>query len=116
MPVDIKTEEIIKNITKSLAEVYKSYSESIGDENTANTSIFELNNLRSIAEDGIPYFGVIEVPIRALAGEQILESKGVGAQEFDVLAAIAGGAGAKGEHLTALGDHHGGVIARGTAS
>ena len=60
MPVDIKTEEIIKNITKSLAEVYKSYSESIGDENTANTSIFELNNLRSIAEDGIPYFGVIE--------------------------------------------------------
>ena len=32
MPVDIKTEEIIKNITKSLAEVYKSYSESIGDE------------------------------------------------------------------------------------
>lgn len=60
MPVDIKTEEIIKNITKSLAEVYKSYSESIGDENTVNTSIFELNNLRSIAEDGIPYFGVIE--------------------------------------------------------
>lgn len=60
MPVDIKTEEIIKNITKSLAEVYKSYSESIGDENTVNTSIFELNNLRSVAEDGIPYFGVIE--------------------------------------------------------
>jgi len=60
MPVDIKTEEIIKNITKSLAEVYKSYSESIGDENTVNTSIFELNNLRSIAEDGVPYFGVIE--------------------------------------------------------
>lgn len=60
MAVDLKTEEIIKNITNSLAEVYKSYSESIGDENTVNTSIFELNNLRSIAEDGVPYFGVLE--------------------------------------------------------
>ena len=59
MPVDIKTEEIIKNITKSLAEVYKSYSESIGDENTVNTSIFELNNLRSIAEDGIQWPNVL---------------------------------------------------------
>ena len=36
-----------------------------------------------------PSLGDIESSIGALAGEQILESKGVGAQEFDMLAAIA---------------------------
>jgi len=62
-----------------------------------------------------PNFGVIEIPIGTLAGEQILKAKGIGAKEFYMLAAIAGGAGTKGEHLTALGDHHGCVIASGTA-
>ena len=71
--------------------------------------------LKALGTHTHPDLGVIEVPIGTLAGEQILKAKGVGAQELDVLTAIAGGTGAKGEHLAALGDHHRGVVTSGTA-
>lgn len=60
MAISSKIEEIIFEITKTAGNIYDALKLGIGDVNTPKSSIFELNNLLSVAQNGIPYFGVIE--------------------------------------------------------
>ena len=60
MAISSKIEEIIFEITKTAGNIYDALKLGIGNANTPKSSIFELNNLLSVAQNGIPYFGVIE--------------------------------------------------------
>ena len=60
MAVNSKIEEVVKTVSNTIGELHESISGAIGDEKTPGTSVFEINNLLSIAENGIPYLGVIE--------------------------------------------------------
>lgn len=60
MAISSKIEEIIFEITKTAGNIYDALKLGIGNVDTPKSSIFELNNLLSVAQNGIPYFGVIE--------------------------------------------------------
>ena len=60
MAISSKIEEIILELTKNVGNIYDSLLYGIGDETTPGSSIFEINNLISMAETGYPYFGIIE--------------------------------------------------------
>jgi len=60
MAVNSKIEEVVKTVSNTIGELHSSINGAIGDESTPGTSVFEINNLLSIAENGIPYLGVIE--------------------------------------------------------
>ena len=60
MAISSKIEEIILELTKNVGNIYDSLLYGIGDETTPGSSIFEINNLISMAETGYPYFGTIE--------------------------------------------------------
>lgn len=60
MAVSSKIEELILEITKNIGNISDSLEIGIGDINVPNSSIFEINNLKSTASTGYPYFGVVE--------------------------------------------------------
>ena len=60
MAISSKLEEIILEITKNVGNTFKALKLGIGDIDTPGSAIFEINNLRTIASTGYPYFGIIE--------------------------------------------------------
>ena len=54
MAISSKIEEIILELTKNVGNIYDSLLYGIGDETTPGSSIFEINNLISMAETGYP--------------------------------------------------------------
>lgn len=60
MAISSKVEEIILELTKTVGNIYDALSYGVGDVDTPGSSIFEINNLLSMANTGYPYFGVLE--------------------------------------------------------
>jgi len=60
MAISSKVEEIILELTKSVGNIYDALNYGIGNIDTPGSSIFEINNLLSMANTGFPYFGVLE--------------------------------------------------------
>ena len=60
MAISSKIEEIILELSKTAGNIYDALSLGLGDLNQPNSSIFEINNLLSLANTGYPYFGVVE--------------------------------------------------------
>ena len=60
MAISSKVEEIILELTKTVGNIYDALNYGIGDIDTPGSSIFEINNLLSMANTGFPYFGVLE--------------------------------------------------------
>lgn len=60
MAISSKLEEIILEITRNIGNVHNSLKIGVGDIDTPGSAIFEINNLRSVASTGYPYFGIIE--------------------------------------------------------
>jgi hypothetical protein len=60
MAISSKVEEIILELTKTIGNIYDALNYGIGDIDTPGSSIFEINNLLSMANTGFPYFGVLE--------------------------------------------------------
>jgi hypothetical protein len=60
MAISSKVEEIILELTKTVGNIYDALNYGIGNIDTPGSSIFEINNLLSMANTGFPYFGVLE--------------------------------------------------------
>ena len=60
MAISSKVEEILLELTKTIGNIYDALYYGIGDNDTPGSSIFEINNLLSMANTGFPYFGVLE--------------------------------------------------------
>ncbi len=60
MAISSKIEEIILELSKTAGNIYDALTLGLGDLNKPNSSIFEINNLLSLATNGFPYFGVVE--------------------------------------------------------
>lgn len=60
MAVSSKIEEILLEITKNIGNISDYLVYGIGDQEKPGSAIFELNNLRTVAETGYPYFGIVE--------------------------------------------------------
>lgn len=60
MAISSKVEELILELTKTVGNIYDAFNYGIGDIDTPGSSIFEINNLLSMANSGYPYFGVLE--------------------------------------------------------
>lgn len=60
MAISSKVEEIILELTKTIGNIYDALNYGIGDIDTPGSSIFEINNLLSMANTGYPYFGILE--------------------------------------------------------
>lgn len=60
MAISSKIEEIILELSKTAGNIFDALSLGLGDLNQPNSSIFEINNLLSLANTGYPYFGVVE--------------------------------------------------------
>lgn len=60
MAISSKVEEIVLELTKTVGNIYDALNYGIGDIDTPGSSIFEINNLLSMANSGFPYFGVLE--------------------------------------------------------
>lgn len=60
MAISSKIEEIVLELTKTVGNIYDALNYGIGDVDTPGSSIFEINNLLSMASSGLPYFGVLE--------------------------------------------------------
>lgn len=60
MAISSKVEEIVLELTKTVGNIYDALNYGIGDVDTPGSSIFEINNLLSMANTGYPYFGVLE--------------------------------------------------------
>lgn len=60
MAVSSKIEEIILEITRNAGNISEALNIGIGDTNIPGSTLFELNNLITVANTGYPYFGVIE--------------------------------------------------------
>ncbi len=60
MAISSKIEEIILELSKTAGNIYDALSLGLGDLNQPNSSIFEINNLLSLANTGYPYFGIVE--------------------------------------------------------
>ena len=60
MAISSKVEEIVLELTKTVGNIYDALNYGIGDADTPGSSIFEINNLLSMANTGFPYFGILE--------------------------------------------------------
>ena len=60
MAISSKVEEIVLELTKTVGNIYDALNYGIGDIETPGSSIFEINNLLSMANSGFPYFGILE--------------------------------------------------------
>lgn len=60
MAISSKVEEIVLELTKTVGNIYDALNYGIGNVDTPGSSIFEINNLLSMASSGFPYFGVLE--------------------------------------------------------
>lgn len=60
MAVSSKIEELILEISKNVGNISDALDLGIGDINVPSSAIFEINNLRSVATTGYPYFGIVE--------------------------------------------------------
>jgi hypothetical protein len=60
MAISSKVEEIVLELTKTVGNIYDALNYGIGDVNIPGSSIFEINNLLSMANSGYPYFGILE--------------------------------------------------------
>jgi hypothetical protein len=60
MAISSKVEEIVLELTKTVGNIYDALNYGIGDVETPGSSIFEINNLLSMANTGFPYFGILE--------------------------------------------------------
>jgi hypothetical protein len=60
MAISSKIEEIILELSKTAGNIYDALTLGLGDLDKPNSSIFELNNLLSLANNGFPSFGVVE--------------------------------------------------------
>ena len=60
MAISSKVEEIVLELTKAVGNIYDALNYGIGDVDTPGSSIFEINNLLSMANTGFPYFGILE--------------------------------------------------------
>ncbi len=60
MAISSKIEEIILELSKTAGNIYDALTLGLGDLSQPNSSIFEINNLLSLANTGYPYFGVVE--------------------------------------------------------
>lgn len=60
MAVSSKLEEIILEISRVAGKIYDANLYGIGDIETPNSAIFEINNLFNLATYGLPYFNTIE--------------------------------------------------------
>ena len=60
MAISSKIEEIILELSKTAGNIYDALSLGLGDFNQPNSSIFEINNLLNLANNGYPFFGVVE--------------------------------------------------------
>ena len=60
MAISSKIEEILLEITKNIGNISNSLNLGVGDIDTPGSAIFEINNLKSTAETGYPYFGIVE--------------------------------------------------------
>jgi hypothetical protein len=64
MAISSKVEEIVLELTKTVGNIYDALNYGIGDVDIPGSSIFEINNLLSMANTGFPYFGILEtVPL-----------------------------------------------------
>lgn len=60
MAISSKVEEIVLELTKTVGNIYDALNYGVGDVDTPGSSIFEINNLLSMANSGFPYFGILE--------------------------------------------------------
>lgn len=60
MAISSKVEEIVLELTKTVGNIYDALNYGIGDVDIPGSSIFEINNLLSMANSGYPYFGILE--------------------------------------------------------
>jgi hypothetical protein len=60
MAVSSKIEEIILEISRAAGKIYEANLYGIGDTETPNSAIFEINNLYNNGVYGVPYFGTLE--------------------------------------------------------
>ena len=60
MAISSKIEEILLEITKNIGNISDALNIGVGDIDIPGSAIFEINNLKSTAETGYPYFGIIE--------------------------------------------------------
>lgn len=60
MAVSSKLEEIILEISRVAGKIYDANLYGIGDIETPNSAIYEINNLYNLATYGLPYFNTIE--------------------------------------------------------
>ena len=60
MAVSSKIEELILEITKNIGNISDALKYGIGNITTPSSAIFEINNLKTLAATGYPYFGIVE--------------------------------------------------------
>ena len=63
MAISSKIEEIILELSKTAGNIYDALSLGLGDFNQPNSSIFEINNLLNLANNGYPFFLTVEYDI-----------------------------------------------------
>lgn len=60
MAISSKIEEIVYEVTKVAGNIYDSLQDSLGSKTTPATAIYEINNLYSMANNGNPYFAILD--------------------------------------------------------
>lgn len=60
MAISSKIEEIVYEVTKVAGNIYDSLQESLGSKTTPATAIYEINNLFNMANNGNPYFAILD--------------------------------------------------------
>jgi hypothetical protein len=55
-------QEYIYDLVRGIGDAYNLIYQGVGDVNTPGTAIFELEQVNSIAVNGLPYFGILDVP------------------------------------------------------
>jgi len=68
MAISSKIEEILLEITKNAGNISDSLEKGIGSVEVPGSAIYEINNLLTTAQNGYPYFGIVETsPLGFLA-------------------------------------------------
>ena len=68
MAISSKIEEILLEITKNAGNISDSLEKGIGSVEVPGSAIYEINNLLTTAQNGYPYFGIVEtIPLGFLA-------------------------------------------------
>jgi len=60
MAITAKSEEIIFEVARAIGEIHEALNDGIGSETIPNTALFEIRNLERLANNSLPYFGIIE--------------------------------------------------------